>query len=92
MSGPGRLAVVSRLFTCPRLRRSGVGGSLLRHATEQAHQRGQRAVLDVGKTLPAAVAWYESEGWQRVDSLELHPGEGAALSLWVYIGPDENAA
>ncbi|MBW3648581.1 MAG: GNAT family N-acetyltransferase [Actinobacteria bacterium] len=31
-----RLAVVSRLFTCPRLRRSGVGRSLLRYATEQA--------------------------------------------------------
>ena len=87
-----RLAVVSRLFTSPRLRRSGVGRSLLRYATEQAYQRGQRAVLDVGKTLPAAVALYESEGWQRVDSLELHLGEGPALGLWVYISPGVNAA
>lgn len=86
-----RLAVVSRLFTSPRARRSGVGRSLLRYATEQAHQRRQRAVLDVAKTLPAAVALYESDGWQRVESPELHPGEGAALGLWVYISPGENA-
>ena len=86
-----RLAVVSRLFTSPRVRRSGVGRSLLRYATEQAHRRGQRAVLDVGKTLPAAVALYESERWQRVDSLELHLVEGPRLGLWVYIGPDVNA-
>ena len=87
-----RLAVVSRLFTSPRLRRHGVGRSLLRYASEQAQQRGQRAVFDVGKTLSPAVAFYESEGWQRVDSLELHIGEKAVLDLWVYMSPHVDAA
>ena len=63
-----RLAVVSRLFTSPSLRRAGIGRSLLRYATDQATARGQRAVLGVGKTLSAPVALYESEGWERVDS------------------------
>ena len=83
-----RLAVVSRLFTSPRVRRAGVGRTLLRFATQQARQVGQRAVLDVGKTLRAPVALYESEGWQCVDSLELHLGDGPPLDLWVYVSPE----
>lgn len=83
-----RLAVVSRLFTSPRVRRAGVGRTLLRYATQQAKQGGQRAVLDVGKTLRAPVALYESEGWRRVDSLELHLREGPPLDLWVYVSPE----
>jgi len=43
-----RLAVVSRLFTAPDLRRVGVGRALLRYATSQAESRALRAVLDVG--------------------------------------------
>ena len=82
-----RLAVVSRLFSCPELRRNGVGRTLLRYATAQARERGQRAVLDVGKMLEAPVALYESEAWRRVESLELHLGEGVKLDLWVYVSP-----
>lgn len=86
-----RLAVVSRLFTSPGLRRSGVGRTLLRYAARQARERGQRAVLDVGKTLHAPVALYESDGWQKVDSLELHLAGGARLDLWVYVSPEADA-
>jgi GNAT superfamily N-acetyltransferase len=83
-----RLAVVSRLFTAPDLRRAGIGRALLRHATRQAALRGQRAVLDVGQTLTAPVALYESEGWERVDSLGLRVDESAVLDLWVYVSPE----
>lgn len=84
-----RLAVVSRLFTSPALRRVGVGRALLRYATGQAEARGQRAVLDVGQMLHAPVALYESEGWERVDSLALRVADDAVLHLWVYISPSE---
>jgi GNAT superfamily N-acetyltransferase len=83
----GGLAVVSRLFTLPALRRVGIGRALLRHATRQAQSRGQRAVLDVGQALTASVALYESEGWERVDSLALRVDENAVLDLWVYVSP-----
>lgn len=83
-----RLAVVSRLFTAPALRRAGIGRALLRCATGQAASRGQRAVLDVGKTLTAPVALYESEGWVRVDSLALPVAPNAVLDLWVYVSPE----
>lgn len=83
-----RLAVVSRLFTSPSLRRAGIGRALLRYATGQATSRGQRAVLDVGQTLTAPVALYGSEGWERIDSLELHVAENAVLDLWVYVSPE----
>lgn len=85
---PERLAVVSRLFSAPVLRRSGIGRALLRHATEQAASRGQRAVLDVGQSLTAPVALYESEGWERVESLALRVDESAVLDLWVYVSPE----
>ena len=83
-----RLAVVSRLFTSPALRRAGVGRTLLRHAATQAASRGQRAVLDVGQTLNAPVALYESEGWERLGALELRLGPDVVLDLWVYLGPE----
>ncbi len=86
-----RLAVISRLFTAPALRRSGIGRALLLHATEQAHARGQRAVLDVAQGLTAPVALYESEGWERVESLSLQVGGGRILDLYIYVSP-ENAA
>jgi GNAT superfamily N-acetyltransferase len=82
-----KLAVVSRLFTAPGLRRTGIGRELLRHATGQARSHGLRAVLDVGQTLTAPVALYESEGWRRVDALQLDLGHGVVLDLWVYISP-----
>jgi GNAT superfamily N-acetyltransferase len=83
-----RLAVVSRLFTSSSVRRAGVGRALLRHVTAQATSRGQRGVLDVGQTFSAPVALYESEGWERVEALELHVAENAVLDLWVYVSPE----
>lgn len=83
-----RLVVVSRLFTAPALRRDGMGRALLRHATKQALSRGQRAVLDVGQALTAPIALYESEGWERVESLSLRVDECAVLALYVYVGPE----
>lgn len=89
---PERLAVVSRLFTAPALRRAGTGRALLQHATTQAESRGQRAVLDVGQALAAPVALYESEGWERVESLTLRVDESAVLDLWVYVSPQTTEA
>lgn len=82
------LVMVSRLFVAPDVRRAGVGRALLGHATAEAQSLGRRAVLDVGQTLSAAVALYESEGWVRADELhlELHPD--TTLDLWVYVSPE----
>ena len=85
---PERLAVVSRLFTSPAVRRAGVGRALLRHATRHAAVLGQRAVLDVGQTTTAPVALYESEGCERVAPLLLRVDATATLDLWVYVSPD----
>lgn len=83
-----RLVVISRLFTAPALRRNGVGRALLRHATQQAQSRRQRAVLDVEQASEAPIALYESEGWQRVESLELRVDADAGFTLWVYVSPE----
>lgn len=83
-----RLVVISRLFTAPALRRAGIGRALLRHATKQAQSRGQRAVLDVGQALTAPIALYESEGWERVESLALRVDQSAVLALWIYVSPE----
>lgn len=82
-----RLVVVSRLFTAPTLRRTGVGRSLLRHATTRAQARGQRAVLDVAQTLHAPIALYESEGWERLEPLALRFDRTTTVDLWVYLSP-----
>jgi GNAT superfamily N-acetyltransferase len=87
-----RLVVISRLFITPTLRRAGVGRALLRHATKHAQFRWQRAVLDVGQALTAPIALYESEGWERVDSLALRVGESTVLALWIYVSPDVGEA
>lgn len=97
----GDLVKVSRLFVAPSQRRSGTGRLLLRYAEQQARARDQRAVLDVGQTLHAAVALYESEGWSRIADLHLpldeewrHSADPHAsfeepptIDLWVYASP-----
>lgn len=82
-----QLVMVSRLFVAPDVRRAGVGRALLGHATASAQSLGRRAVLDVGQTLSAAVALYESAGWVRVDELHLELPAGTTLDLWVYVSP-----
>ncbi|MEU4426193.1 GNAT family N-acetyltransferase [Actinoplanes sp. NPDC024001] len=82
-----RLALVARLFVDPGQRRTGLGRLLLRHAAAAAPQLGRRAVLDVGQTLPTAVALYDSEGWQRVGDLHVPLDADTMLDLWVYVSP-----
>ncbi len=88
-----RLTLLARLFTSPDLRRTGLGRTLLRHATEHARSLGQRAVLDVGQSLLSGVALYEAEGWRRVGELHLPLvgveglDDGLMLDLWVYVSP-----
>ena len=84
------LFMVSRLFVAPDVRRAGVGRALLGHATANAQSLGRRAVLDVGQTLSAAVALYESQGWMRVDGLHLKLSADKTLDLWVYVSPNED--
>lgn len=85
-----RVAVVSRLFASPQLRRSGVGRLLLRHAAGHAASQGMRAVLDVGQSLSAAVALYEAEGWCRIDELQVPIKPGLAVDVWVYAAPEHS--
>lgn len=82
-----QLVMVARLFVVPAARRTGLGRTLVRHAAAHARSVGQRAVLDVGQTLLAAVALYESEGWERVGELHLPFDEERMLDLWVYVSP-----
>lgn len=99
-----RLVVIARLFTAPSQRRTGVGRALLRHATTQAHAFGQRAVLDVAHTFLAPIALYESEGWERLETLALRVSGSTGgnidesidrnavgetvADLWVYLSPE----
>ncbi len=85
------LAVVPRLFVEPRMRRAGVGRALLPRATAHARASAQRALLDVGQTLPGAIALYESQGWVRAEALQLRLTQDVVLDLWVYVSPDEDA-
>ena len=76
----------------PALRRSRAapfrtGRMLLRHAAAQAPLLGRRAVLDVGQTLPSAIALYDSEGGERVGELHLPLDPETTLDLWVYVSP-----
>jgi GNAT superfamily N-acetyltransferase len=82
------LLLVARLFVASDLRGTGLGRDLLRLATGHAQSLGRRAVLDVGQTLSAAVALYESEGWSRVDELHLALDQDTVLDLWVYLSPE----
>ena len=82
------LLMVARLFVAPDVRRAGVARALLARVTACARSLGRRAVLDVGQTLSAAVALYESQRWVRVDELHLEPWEGTTLDLWVHVSPD----
>jgi ribosomal protein S18 acetylase RimI-like enzyme len=74
--------MVTSLFTAPNLRRRGVGRILLRQAVAEARVRGQRAVLDVGQRLRAAIGLYQSEGWNRVAELHEPLGQDGVLDLY----------
>lgn len=84
---PEGLAVVARMLVDPTIRRAGVGRELLTTATQHAAAQRQRCVLDVVRDAHAPIAFYEAAGWQRLEPLTLTFENGAALDLWVYLGP-----
>ncbi len=56
-----------------------------------ARATGQVPVLDVGKTLHAAIGLWEATGWRRVGEFTLSLAEGD-LDLWVYSWPSLETA
>lgn len=80
------LALVSALFASVTHRHTGVGRALLGHATQAALDEGLRPMLDVGKTLTAAIRLYERAGWVRVGEVVFHLAAGP-FAGWVYLGP-----
>jgi GNAT superfamily N-acetyltransferase len=81
------MAVLSRLFTTPEERRNGLGRALLRHAMAEAERLKLRLILDVGRNQTAPIALYESEGWQRLGSLDVPVANDIVLVLWLYLSP-----
>lgn len=92
------LAVVARLFVDPRTRGTGVGRMLLAAAASLSREHGRRPVLDVWERLPAAIALYESAGWEKVGPVDIrfrspcseacvHDGDG--IRSFVFVGPDQ---
>ena len=85
---PERLAVVRRLFVAPDNRRRGLATCLLERCQREAAGRGLHLVLDVAEDNHAAIAFWETHGWQRVGEATLPPGdEGRALRLWLFVAP-----
>jgi GNAT superfamily N-acetyltransferase len=68
---PAHLGIVARLFSAVDRRRQGIGRLLLRAATDASRSRGLIPVLDVWVELHAAVALYESAGWEMLGSVSV---------------------
>lgn len=66
-----QVAVVSRFFVSPAVRRQGVGRALMQCAEEHAALHGLQLVLDVAEHNRAAIAFYERGGWRGVGTAEL---------------------
>lgn len=83
------LAEVAKLFVAPRGRGLGLGAALLARATEEAHARGLRPVLEVLDHDHAARALYERIGWCHVGTLPATwaTADGARPLLHAYLGP-----
>jgi GNAT superfamily N-acetyltransferase len=86
-----RFVLLSRLFVAPRARGGGLARSLLRAALAEAREKGQRAVLDVGRDFQAAVALYEAEGWTRVAADRQAVGDDV-FDVWVFVAPGPPSA
>jgi GNAT superfamily N-acetyltransferase len=86
-----QLVLLSRLFVAPEARGKGLARLLLRAAVAEAQGKGRRAVLDVGRDFPAAVALYEAEGWSRVAADRQAVGQ-EVFDVWVYVAPEPPAA
>lgn len=94
---PDGLGAVARLFVDPRFRHRRIGTTLLDATVHYAREVGLRPVLDVWERLPAAIALYESAGWERVGSVEITFGspcsvecvhEGNSIRSIVLVAPD----
>ena len=84
---PAQFGVIARLIVAPDLRRRGVGGALLRTATDEARTRDLVPILDVVTRHDAAIALYHSAGWLRVGSVTLLLPDGSKLEEHVYRAP-----
>lgn len=85
---PADLAVVARVLVHPEARRGGLGRALVDRAVVDAHRRGRRPVLDVATHFGAAVALYESAGWERAGRVTITVDGEPDLACYVYVGPD----
>lgn len=85
------LAVVSRLYVLPAVRRAGLGRRLLAAAQGEAKRLGRRAIIDVHAEAAASIALYEAEGWRRVATVqaEWQIGSGERAKIHVYLAPEE---
>ena len=73
------VALVTRLFVAPPVRRRGIGSALLETALRHAQSISMRTELDVRDWRHGAIALYEGMGWER---LRTRPD-----GLHRYVGP-----
>jgi GNAT superfamily N-acetyltransferase len=89
---PEQLALVARVLVSPGARRRGVAQALLATAVADAHDRGRHPVLEVAVHFDAAIALYESCGWERIGQVTIVFDAEPALERYVYVGPAPVAA
>ncbi|GHJ36180.1 hypothetical protein Sm713_17890 [Streptomyces sp. TS71-3] len=86
-TGPGRTAVVSRLFVAPGARGHGIGALLIGRAVREARRRDLHPVLDVVASDTAAAALYERLGWELLATLEQRWGPRQTVTVRCYAAP-----
>lgn len=82
-----RLGVVARLLVSPRVRRAGIGRSLLDVAAGHAARLGLQPILDVVDLHEAAIRLYENNGWTCIGRVTVTFGRGVPIDELVYLGP-----
>ena len=82
-----RLGVVARLLVSPRVRRAGIGRSLLDVAAGHAARLGLQPVLDVVDRHEAAIRLYENSGWTCAGRVTVTFGRGLPIDELVFLGP-----
>ncbi|GAA0477762.1 GNAT family N-acetyltransferase [Streptomyces olivaceiscleroticus] len=79
---------VGRLYVAPAARGLGLGGRLLRTATDRVTAEGLRPVLAVNVTNTAAIALYERYGWRSTGSERQDWGGPAPVTVRFYEAPE----
>jgi GNAT superfamily N-acetyltransferase len=79
-------AMVTRLFVSPAARGHGAGRALMEQVVRAARERRLHPILDVESTSRAAIALYESMGWQRLGTAEAQWGPNL-VTLFCYAAP-----